>query len=52
MYHICWPRPVWLAWVDGPPQGPGGQDAQEEDVGEEGEVGQHQDGVKPHLIVN
>ena len=43
------PKPVWLAWVDGPPQGPGGQDAQEEDVGEEGEVGEHQDRVETHL---
>ena len=39
-----------MAWVDGPPQGPGGQDAQEEDVGEEGEVGEHQDGGETHLV--
>ena len=39
-----------MAWVDGPPQGPGGQDAQEEDVGEEGEVGEHQDGMETHLV--
>jgi len=45
-------HPVWLAGVDGPPEGPGGQDAQEEDVGEESEAGQHQDGVEAHQVKN
>ena len=35
-----------FAWKVDPP---GGQDAQEEDVGEEGHVGEHQDGVEAGL---
>ena len=42
-------KPVWMARVDGLPESSGGQDSHEEDVGEEGEVGEHQEGVEFHL---
>ena len=38
-----------MARVDGLPKSSGGQDSHEEDVGEEGEVGEHQEGVEFHL---
>ena len=38
-----------MARVDGLPESSGGQDSHEEDVGEEGEVGEHQEGVEFHL---
>ena len=38
-----------MARVDGLPESSGGQDSHEEDVGEEGEVGEHQEGVQFHL---
>ena len=38
-----------MARVDGLPKSSGGQDSHEEDVWEEGEVGEHQEGVEFHL---
>ena len=38
-----------MARVDGLPKSSGGQDSHEEDVGEEGHVSEHQDGVEAGL---